>query len=256
MVLNVDGGHGSQCNPVFDSGTTITMGVRVRVFQLGGRRVVNSFADNFNRADTTLGTGFGPNWLTLHSENAPTGHRIDARVFNNQALWGANVAGGNSYGAFAPIPALSALEGRSQFSEFTFISNSVGGGQIQRWGPTVLISGDPNGPAGNGQRGYGIQFVQELVNRTQLVIWDLNSTTGQSVTLLVDNMPTAVANDVWRISYVFATTTVTVFRNGVSQGSAVNAALTRGIPGVVVGANNLAPLPNGGVFDNYACGPA
>lgn len=227
---------------------------------LGGIGAITAFSDNFNRANNV--NGFGENWMcaglnytiaAAFSQIGPIG------ISANQAVWQATAVNQNIINmphGFMPVPPMSGLANRSQFSEFQFIStNSLQGTRIYYIGPTIL-----NGWVNGGFRHYmAVCFVDDLQTVVALNRFDgtLYANIGAPATFAM------AANDTIRIEGRIASgggsVDLAVKVNGTTRITATDNAASRSITGspgmhrhqyITVAVPGTSTV----VCDNFACG--
>lgn len=238
----------------------VYMSIAVINEQGGGGGAATAFSDNFNRANNV--NGFGENWICAglnytiaasFSQIGPVG------ISANQAVWQATAVSQNIINmphGFMPVPVMSGLNGKNQFSQFRFVStNSVQGTRILYIGPTVL-----NGWVNGGFRHYIAVCLRDDVNS----IFTINIFDGSAYQVIPGIGNAAMADgDIIRLEARIASGGGSVelrgLRNGTQVLSGTDSSASRSITGspgmhrptyITV----LAPGTSTVVCDDYACG--
>lgn len=169
-----------------------------------GTALTQVAADNFTRADG----GIGSNWVASASALQIVSNKAEATVANTRtaAYWGGGQTFDNDQYAEATVAAIN--------------GTSLGGPVVRAAG-----AGVKNRTA---ETGY-ILLIPKTGTSANLIVQRIIDGANATSILTVASITPAV-NDVFRISAVG--TTITVFQNGVSKGSVVDANLTTGFPGL------------------------
>lgn len=234
------------------------MSVEVINEQGGGGRIVTAFSDDFNRANNT--NGFGENWTCAGLNYVAGGGAFSSIGFVgisvNQSVWQASAVNRNDIFPFGfmPIPPMSGLAGKSQFSQLTFVStNSVVGTRSYYLGPSIL-----NGWVNGGFRQYMAICVRDDVSSLVAI----NRFDGSTYANLGGTFAMA-DGDVIRIEGRIlgggASVDLTLKRNGVTLVTTNDAAATRSIagsPGIHRNTyvSNAAPGTSSVAIDDFSCG--
>ena len=240
------------------------MGVKVKQFG-GGARPVTAFSDDFNRAGSTQ--GFGANWLY-------GGFQVQSLAFANlgpvgidtqQATWQATGVLANTQVPinWYAVPVMSALNGRSQFVQFTFKSNNAVLGSRQLFIGAGVLGGYVDTGAGSDFREYllwtvsGGGFANDEIHISRFD----NGAFTELVNVAGVNIVTAPADSVFRLNatVVSASVTVEAFKNGVSIGSLVDNTASRATSGSQfmgrrMWVSGAAPGTGDARIDNFVCG--